>query len=110
MTRINYKEYISSTRWLLKKHELIEVYLKQGWDISCNICQSEQNLNVHHKNYSQIGEENLKDDGSGDIHNLEFLCRECHKKWHFNSIFRKKVEQERDKKFWEVINKITTNG
>jgi len=110
MKRIDYKKYITSKEWLLKKHELISIYLKQGWDISCTICQSEQNLNVHHKSYSQLGEENLKDDGSGDINNLEFLCRECHRKWHFDVEFRKKVEEERKKSFLEIIELIEKNG
>jgi 5-methylcytosine-specific restriction endonuclease McrA len=110
MNKINYKEYITSKAWLLKKHELISIYLSQGWDICCNICESEHNLHVHHRSYKQLGNENLKDDGSGDIANLEFLCRDCHKKWHFDKEFRKKVEEERKKEFWEIVNEITQNG
>lgn len=104
MAKVNYKEYIVSRDWLLKKHQLISIYLKQGWDIECGICQSTSNLNVHHRSYKQLGNENLEDDGSGDINNLEFLCRDCHKKWHFNHSFKADVLEKREKYFSYLIN------
>ena len=109
MKKINYREYITSVQWIIKKHELISIYLSQGWDIECNICKSKHNLNVHHKTYDQLGSENLKDDGSGDIFNLEFLCKDCHKKWHFDKNFRKTVEEKRHKDFYEMLDIITKN-
>lgn len=102
---VNYKEYISSVDWLLKKHELISIYLSRGWSIQCDICESKRNINVHHKTYEQLGCENLKDDGSGDIWNLQFLCRDCHKKWHFDENFKNIVSENSMKSFNQIILK-----
>ena len=104
--RINYREYITSARWLLKKHALISVYLSQGWDICCSICVEDHNLNVHHVDYKELGNEDLSqaksEEGRG-IWQLQFLCRDCHIKWHFDPKFKELVEREKDDWFDNFI-------
>lgn len=107
MTYIDHKKYISSREWLLKKNKLISIYLEEGWDICCNICGATSDLNVHHRSYKQLGNENLNDDGSGDIWNLEFLCRDCHRKWHFNNKFKDEIIKKRDKQFFNDLTALT---
>ena len=102
--RVNHKEYIGSVEWLIKKNELFSIYRNQGWSIECGICGQTKSLNVHHHNYSQLGVENLKDDGSGDIWNLELLCRGCHRKWHFEVGFKEEVKRSRLEKFLNFIS------
>lgn len=109
MTNVNYKDYITSKDWLLKKMELLSIYQKQGWKISCDVCDSEHNLTVHHNSYEQLGNENLKDDGSGDIFNLELLCWSCHKKIHSDVNFKKMSQQQKANRVMEVLNILKQN-
>ena len=71
-----YKYYLNSSKWLIKKSNYISDYFKSGYSIDCFICQSTQNLIVHHMSYENIFKENYLE---GD---LTILCRECHQKWH----------------------------
>ena len=106
MAKFNYKEYLSSKDWLLKKNELISIYLSQGWNINCIACSSEHNLQVHHMNYDEIGKENLSEKNSKKgkgVWQLQFLCNNCHKKWHFEKGFKDTVLKKEDQllsNFW----------
>lgn len=79
----NYKEYLQSAKWLIKKSELIAHFLKHHWKICCTFCGVENNLQVHHWRYDNVGSENIED---GDI---DFACKDCHYKWHFDQQFKK---------------------
>lgn len=87
MKKEEYYKYLNSREWLLKKHELITIYLKEGWKIECKICNNTNNLRVHHASYKNVGNEILTDE---NIWDLIFLCDDCHKKVHFEDGFRKK--------------------
>lgn len=88
MNRNKYKEYLNSLDWLLKKNELINVYKEKGWKIECSVCNRTDNLQVHHNNYDNVGNEILTD---GRIFELTFMCRDCHYKWHKQKGFKENV-------------------
>ena|SRR3990167_460676 len=79
MTKTEYHQYLKSVDWMLKKHELISVYLKNDWPIDCFSCHGTQGLQVHHLSYEDIGNESVSD--------LVFACDECHKRLHFENGF-----------------------
>lgn len=43
-------------------------------DYKCQLCNREGTMNVHHKTYERLGEEQLND--------LIVLCQDCHAKFH----------------------------
>lgn len=85
MNKQEYHKYLNSLDWLLKKNELISIYLKEKWKIECKICYSTDKLRVHHINYENIGKEVLTDERIWD---LSFLCEKCHYDVHFNKSIR----------------------
>jgi hypothetical protein len=85
MTKKDYKKYLFSKDWLLLKNKLINIYLKQKWNIECLHCGSEKALQVHHFSYENIGKEILEDER---INELGFLCADCHFKWHKTKNFK----------------------
>lgn len=89
MNTQDYYEYLASNKWLIKKAELINIYIKKNWQIDCYCCGSTDNLQVHHFSYKHIGNEVLDDER---IWELTFMCRDCHKKWHFQKDFKKQIE------------------
>jgi 5-methylcytosine-specific restriction endonuclease McrA len=68
----NYRKYINSKEWKLKRDAIVEKYKK------CSCCGSEENLNVHHLTYENLGNENESD--------LLLLCKDCHKFVHKGKI------------------------
>lgn len=69
----DYRKYITSTEWEEKKR----LYKKDH----CQICNSKNNLDTHHLNYKNLGDETEKD--------LATLCRTCHKVFHLNMVKNK---------------------
>jgi len=67
-----YNAYMRSDEWKQKRNEIISIY-KQ-----CVCCGSEENLNVHHLTYENIGNEKYED--------LLLLCNMCHKNVHRGKI------------------------
>jgi 5-methylcytosine-specific restriction endonuclease McrA len=67
--RIDYKTYLQSEQWKLIRDTALDLY-----DNKCILCDSTDNLNVHHKTYKNIGNE--------DIDDLIVLCKRCHRKHH----------------------------
>jgi len=66
---INYKDYLLSNDW-----QIVRRIALAHFGNKCQLCGSTQNLNVHHKNYDNIGNETLDD--------LTLLCKSCHEKFH----------------------------
>lgn len=60
-----YRKYIQSEAWQRKREEVIR---RDGG--KCVLCDSTECLEVHHRNYDRLGNEDLAD--------LTTLCRECH--------------------------------
>lgn len=67
--RLKYAEYLNSERWKIKKE-----YALQWADNRCQICNSTENLNVHHRVYGNVGNEKPND--------LTVLCKDCHSLFH----------------------------
>jgi hypothetical protein len=65
-----YQKYLRSNHWKILKNEALNYY---GY--CCALCGTEENLNVHHRNYKNLNKEIINKD-------LIVLCRECHKKFH----------------------------
>ena len=68
-----YKDYMKSDAWEIKKQERINI------DKGCVMCERPiehiRKVNVHHVTYARLGNENVLTD-------LCTLCGSCHKKIH----------------------------
>lgn len=64
-----YNDYLSSYSWNIKRDILIKKY-----DGRCQLCNSNKNINIHHRTYENLGDEKFTD--------LTVLCNSCHKKFH----------------------------
>jgi 5-methylcytosine-specific restriction endonuclease McrA len=62
-----YKEYLETDMWKRKSKALREYY---G---GCAVCNSIENLSVHHKHYHTLGREGLAD--------VTVICWPCHRKY-----------------------------
>ena len=67
--KMTYKEYINSPKWDEVKRCYYRTHPKK-----CFICGTENNIDLHHKTYTNLGHEREKD--------LIPLCREHHKMIH----------------------------
>lgn len=75
-----YKDYLNSDYWgKLRKH------VKERDCHKCRICNSQKNLNVHHRNYDKRGEFYY------EAYELITLCGECHEVFHKN----RKIEMKK---------------
>lgn len=72
IVKMDYKDFLNTKYW-----KAIAEKVKRRAGDKCNVCNSTENLNVHHRTYEHHGYElyNLKD--------LVCLCKECHEKYHF---------------------------
>lgn len=68
---VKYKQYIKSEKW----HEKRMKVLKRA-SFRCQICFSDQELQVHHRTYKDLGHERLCD--------LTVMCKTCHQLFHDN--------------------------
>lgn len=66
-----YWEYIKTAHWQAIRAQAVE---RDG--NRCRVCNSPDNLNVHHRSYERLGQE-LPDD-------LTTLCQSCHEMFHTN--------------------------
>lgn len=66
---IDYHEYLLSDKWKAKRKLMI------GKFKTCQLCNSKDNLQVHHRTYKRLGYEDMED--------LTLLCKECHMKFHW---------------------------
>lgn len=65
----NYKEYLSSPEWNLKRKKVLD-----RANYICEICKTKRAYQVHHKNYKRIYKEKLSD--------LIATCGICHQAEH----------------------------
>ena len=66
-----YGEYLKTKHWDNIKQLMFKTYLYQ-----CSVCGGVQKLQVHHKTYERIGDEDMND--------LVYLCKACHRLMHEN--------------------------
>jgi hypothetical protein len=64
-----YKGYLASDRW----NQIRKVVIELARD-TCEVCRLERATQVHHKNYNQVGYEEIED--------LIAICARCHNKIH----------------------------
>ncbi len=64
--RVNYEKYLQSTLWFNKRNES-----KARANYRCQLCNSPERLEVHHRTYERLGNELPED--------LTVLCNDCHK-------------------------------
>ena len=64
----SYKEYLDNWIWKEKSNNFKEQIGK------CQLCNSKENLQVHHLNYEHVGNESKKD--------VICICKRCHKNIH----------------------------
>ena len=65
-----YEEYLKSDIW----KESRKRFISSREELKCFCCESNKNLQVHHRTYARLGKEYLTD--------LVLLCSNCHKKTH----------------------------
>jgi hypothetical protein len=64
-----YNNYLKSQEW----YNLKNLALKYS-NYKCSKCDASENLNIHHLNYNNIGNEEISD--------LITVCNSCHKEFH----------------------------
>lgn len=77
---MDYKKFLKSPLW-----KIVSNFKKEYLNTSCQICNSEDNLHVHHFTYCRHGDH----DESGDllfypINDLTTVCSSCHEMIHNN--------------------------
>lgn len=68
-TTKEYDDYINSKKWRRIRAEALDVH-----GHFCSRCLSTKQLHVHHKKYTNFGDEQIED--------LQVLCKDCHMKLH----------------------------
>lgn len=83
----NYIRYINSSAWENEKETINAIYKQNNWPINCIKCGSKSFLNLHHNYYSTyLNNQNVSD--------YDFLCLNCHKKWHSIQKGNNKLQNE----------------
>ena len=67
--RVNYQDYIHSPAW---RYKATAAKKRALW--ACQVCNSAERLETHHRTYVRLGREWDSD--------LTVLCRECHQLYH----------------------------
>jgi len=78
MTKSEYKEYLLTKKW----REFRQEALTAAGD-ACQVCNSSENLQVHHRTYENLGHERPDD--------VTVLCKRCHAFYH--QILQDQLEQ-----------------
>ena len=66
---MDYQEYIKSEKWQFTRGLILAF-----WSHRCAICNSKENVQVHHRTYERLGKELTTD--------CIVLCDRCHKLHH----------------------------
>lgn len=69
MKKDQYREYLASEAWQIRRKWKLEQA-----DHRCQVCNSDEQLHVHHRTYDRLGNEREND--------LTVLCRDCHALFH----------------------------
>lgn len=73
---MGYQEYLKSERW-----QTLSEVAKVVADKKCQLCNSTDRIETHHRSYENIETEM-------EFHDLIVLCHECHEKYHVDTIGR----------------------
>lgn len=66
---MDYSDYINSDAWQERRKERLEFA-----ESRCELCNRSSDLEVHHRTYERLGDENLND--------LIVICKTCHHQFH----------------------------
>jgi 5-methylcytosine-specific restriction endonuclease McrA len=91
-----YAKYIRSEGWKQRRDKF-----RTMWGNECACCQSKENLNVHHINYDNLGNEKLED--------VVLLCKGCHIKAHKGKLRVWFFTEEEYEAFQKIKHIITDN-
>ena len=91
MANNRYRSYLKSSEWAK-----IKIYLFESRGKKCERCGSKKRIQVHHKTYERIFNEDPSD--------LELLCELCHEKEH--GITRKNGRKKKVKKQLTLAKKV----
>lgn len=102
-----YKEYLQSERWRQNREKRLQIDGRM-----CAVCGSGKDLNVHHLNYRNVGNEDIEKD-------LITLCHPCHAMLHRIKVqseeeykiaveCEQKYKDARVKALWEKISDLIT--
>ena len=80
---MDYRQYLQSPEWQGKRRMVLDYYGNR-----CAVCNSAAHVDVHHRNYENVGHEHFND--------LIAICNDCH------SLFHNKVEPN------QIFNRIET--
>lgn len=83
---LSYQEYLDSSIWQIKR----KIFLKELGN-RCFYCGKSDNLNVHHKDYNNIGFETKN--------NVRIVCNKCHREIHG-------IEEAKNDKLFRKIKKF----
>lgn len=89
-----YINYIKSNAWNAKRIEAFRHYGNR-----CYYCDRRKNLHIHHLNYKNLGDENIKD--------LRVVCEVCHEQIHHRKekgqkpLRRKKILRKKNTKCFD---------
>ena len=86
-----YDEYLRSPEWKVKREQVL------ARDLTCVLCASAKKLQVHHRTYERLGNEELTD--------LVTLCDDCHSDWHKIQRMRKAEKKIAERKAKEQRKK-----
>lgn len=84
----SYKDYLLGAHWVKFRKEIISSRK------ICQHCCSKKNLNIHHKNYNNLGKETNED--------VIILCNNCHSRFHKKEKWKKKMKNGEDLNFTRV--------
>lgn len=80
--KINYQDYLQSDSWKWKRQMILDQFR------TCQICNSAVNLEVHHRTYERLGNEQLED--------LTLLCSKCHELFHSKKKIDNDFQKDKD--------------
>jgi 5-methylcytosine-specific restriction endonuclease McrA len=81
-----YADYLKTPEWAKTR----DATLRRA-RYRCQLCNTNRHLNVHHRSYESLGDENWND--------LIVLCQECHKTFHDNRKLAKRADERIDENF-----------
>lgn len=89
---MNYRRYLNSRYWINFKRDYFKHFPK-----TCIICGSTDKVQLHHKNYKHLYNEDYED--------VICLCRFCHAKKHGKKELKKSKRRKIKHKHWSKLLK-----
>lgn len=71
--KLNYNIFLQTPYW-----KLISSLIRRRFEFKCVMCDSNKDLQIHHKNYEYHGFEHTKH----GLNSLTCVCKDCHSKHH----------------------------